>query len=836
MRRIKRGVLLVFLATSLVFAQRTDLSGLKFCIDPGHGGHNAANDRLVIPNPGVEFWESESNFQKALLLDTLLQAQGAWVILTRYTNDYPNDNLEPSLSARVAVANANNVDWFHSIHSNAYNGTVNYTLMLVREQIVPGGDPVYGPGAGVPEWPEAWDMANIMGPKIKGMLRTSSTSTRLDYSFYGTYTLGVLRFLAMPGELSEGSFHDYLPETRRLLNNDYRKMEAYALRNSFMQYFGVPADTLGIIAGIQKEIGTNFPMNYAQVRLQPQNSTYLGDGYNNGFYMFDRVPPGQHELRFETPGYAADSATITVGTGATVFVDRTLESFAAPTVLSTLPVEGDTMYSAAAPIEIQFSKPMNRASAEQAFSITPPVAGSFLWYNTDSKMVFDPDTVLPFFVHFTVRLDTSARSAGGQIFDGNGDGIPGDPFVLTFRTADIDVFAPYLLAAYPGAYDTLISPTAVLSVTFNEPLNPNSVNLTNIAIQKIGGSVLPRTLKYWEVGRKSGVNVYLDSPFEPGASYRIRVSGVKDKFGNAIPTTAPLLWQFSVAPSLFQYTTIETFDTSLVNWLQPGASGSTIGVDSARFSFDTTHVPTLDPNSGSAKLVYSWESSAADWFIRDSLGGGAPYGVHWRKENTVLQVYVNGDGNGSQFRFAIDDSVDAFPDGREENREVSRWYTIDWVGWRFVEWDLEHDSVGSGTGNGVLEGDLRFDSFELRYLPGTTSLSGRLYFDQLQLATRVPVSVQEEQGRVPELFALEQNYPNPFNPSSDIRYQISELGHVRLVVYDLLGREVATLVNEVKHEGTYTVRFDASGLASGVYIYRLTSGGNSLSRKMLLAK
>jgi hypothetical protein len=441
-------------------------------------------------------------------------------------------------------------------------------------------------------------------------------------------------------------------------------------------------------------------------------------------------------------------------------------------------------------------------------------------------------------VHFTVRVDTSARSAGGQMFDGNGDGIPGDPFVLTFRTGDIDVFAPYLLAAYPGAYDTLISPTAVLSVTFDEPLDQTSVNLTNIAIQKIGGSVLPRTLKYWEIGRKSGINVYLDSPLEPGASYRIRVSGVKDMFGNAIPTTSPLLWQFSVAPSLFQYTTIETFDTSLVNWLQPGASGSTVGVDSARFTFDTTHVPTLDPNSGSAKLVYFWQPSATEWFIRDSLGGGAPYAVHWRKESTVLQVYVNGDGSGNQFRFVLDDSVDAFPDGREENREASRWYTIDWLGWRLVEWDLEHDSVGSGSGNGVLEGDLRFDSFELWHLPGGASLSGRLYFDQLQLASRVPVSVEDAGEGFPGSYTLEQNYPNPFNPMTEIRYTIpvGTYTNTSLRVYDLLGREVATLVNGAKPAGSYTVRFDGSGLASGVYIYRLTSAGTSLARKMLLAK
>ena len=89
-------------------AQSSDLSGLKFCIDPGHGGHNAANDRHVIPDVGTDFWESESNFQKAKRLDTLLTERGAWVILTRYTNDYPADD-EPLLTARWELANANNI-------------------------------------------------------------------------------------------------------------------------------------------------------------------------------------------------------------------------------------------------------------------------------------------------------------------------------------------------------------------------------------------------------------------------------------------------------------------------------------------------------------------------------------------------------------------------------------------------------------------------------------------------------------------------------------------------------------------------------------------------------
>jgi hypothetical protein len=77
---------------------------------------------------------------------------------------------------------------------------------------------------------------------------------------------------------------------------------------------------------------------------------------------------------------------------------------------------------------------------------------------------------------------------------------------------------------------------------------------------------------------------------------------------------------------------------------------------------------------------------------------------------------------------------------------------------------------------------------------------------------------------LPQRTVLYQNYPNPFNPNSDIRYQISEFGTVRLAVYDLLGREVAVLVDENKAPGTYQVRFDGSALASGMYFCRMRSG------------
>ncbi|MFN3395154.1 MAG: T9SS type A sorting domain-containing protein, partial [Candidatus Thermochlorobacter sp.] len=86
-------------------------------------------------------------------------------------------------------------------------------------------------------------------------------------------------------------------------------------------------------------------------------------------------------------------------------------------------------------------------------------------------------------------------------------------------------------------------------------------------------------------------------------------------------------------------------------------------------------------------------------------------------------------------------------------------------------------------------------------------------------------------------YKLEQNYPNPFNPTTNIKYSIRSAGLVSLKVYDLLGREVATLVNQVQQPGEYQVTFNASNLtASGMYIYRLQAGNFTRTMKMMVVK
>ena len=103
---------------------------------------------------------------------------------------------------------------------------------------------------------------------------------------------------------------------------------------------------------------------------------------------------------------------------------------------------------------------------------------------------------------------------------------------------------------------------------------------------------------------------------------------------------------------------------------------------------------------------------------------------------------------------------------------------------------------------------------------------------KFEYSQSVEVTVEQR----PNVFALEQNYPNPFNPSTVISYQLPLSGQASLKVYDAVGREVTTLVNEVKEAGSYTAHFDGTKLSSGIYFARLVSAGKTQMRKLLLMK
>jgi hypothetical protein len=141
----------------------------------------------------------------------------------------------------------------------------------------------------------------------------------------------------------------------------------------------------------------------------------------------------------------------------------------------------------------------------------------------------------------------------------------------------------------------------------------------------------------------------------------------------------------------------------------------------------------------------------------------------------------------------------------------------------------------------------------LQYLSSATPDSGGVYFAIIpatgstlahagstfkidDIAFAGATGVESAVGQTPQSYALHQNYPNPFNPTTVINYELPVAGQINLKVYDVLGREVATLVDGRMEAGEHQVSFDASRLASGIYFYQLQAGSFVASKKLVLLK
>jgi hypothetical protein len=124
---------------------------------------------------------------------------------------------------------------------------------------------------------------------------------------------------------------------------------------------------------------------------------------------------------------------------------------------------------------------------------------------------------------------------------------------------------------------------------------------------------------------------------------------------------------------------------------------------------------------------------------------------------------------------------------------------------------------------------LHAQAYEYSWLKGCI-INGQMFGDTSL------TNINQISFEVPTLYSLSQNYPNPFNSTSNLKFQIANTGDVKIVVYDIMGREVQTLVNERLQPGTYEASFDGSALNSGVYFYKLITDGYTETKKMLMVK
>ena len=190
--------------------------------------------------------------------------------------------------------------------------------------------------------------------------------------------------------------------------------------------------------------------------------------------------------------------------------------------------------------------------------------------------------------------------------------------------------------------------------------------------------------------------------------------------------------------------------------------------------------------------------------------------------------------DGNPMSIALDKAGDVYIAG-QCRVDTLRWYDITTIKYSSSgerQWMAQHNCVTGWDDYGT---SVCVDGTGNVYVGGYSIGSYTAFYAVLKYSQHIS-SVEGDGLSVPEKYVLSQNYPNPFNPTTKIGFGVTGYGLVSLKVYDVLGREVATLVNEVKLPGTYTAQWNASNVASGVYFYRLKAGEFVQTRNLVLLR
>ncbi len=511
----------------------------------------------------------------------------------------------------------------------------------------------------------------------------------------------------------------------------------------------------------------------------------------------------------------------------------------APTIVATDPVPG-VKVPINADISFTFSKTMDTSSVHNAIHIQPTIGiRKLIWDKALKELTIDFSDNLLLNTEYMVKLDSTIRDINGRMLDGNKDGHEGDSYIFTFWTLPEDQIPPELVGAFPpkGADYKGLDVDGTVSVWFDEELDENYVNDQSVFLLKNGK--VSAGIDHHVINKKSVISIKPDDELVPDSKYTVVLdTSLRDTSGNKLSNYILIdFWS-----SKLKYDTKKYFDDFSLpgNWWQPSGSGSTIGIDGnvTKWGYTSTFaLPNTRPKKA-AFLRYKWKEDPNDpgYLIREYLPPTDPKNMEF-DTTYVMQVYIYGDGSHNKFRFCIDEKHGSnWPD-----HEVSKWYTIDWYGWKLVEWKLsDPQSVGSwiSPDNRLNGSKYRFDSFQFTYNEEYGVKSGTLYFDNFRLAkkSKYVVGIENQNSLIPQTLSLKQNYPNPFNAVTRIEFSLPKEGLVHLSVFNIQGQKVATLVNKRLSAGKYSLHFDASNLSSGVYIYTLRVGQTIISKKMTLIK
>lgn len=444
----------------------------KIYINPGHGGYDGDDRQMnlypIFINSTVNskagytreqtFFESTSNLDKGLRLDTMLRKLGFQTKMSRTQNRSVDDR---SLSGISAEASDWDADFMLSIHSNA--GTPSNYILQIHSGITPN-DPygLKGYADVVPQavCDEARAITTRMGdnqymneiscwstvPRIEG----DKTFARTAMGWSNGY--GVLRWLTVPGTISEGMMHDYLPETYRLMNIDYKRQESFYFAKTFIEHFCDGQLPYGAIGGkihddYQKQVFPDYhPRSGTRDELRPINrgvvelwqndkkiSSYTTDTLYNGCYFFWNLQPGTYVVKAIPEDYYPQEDTLVVENNKISYANFALSMQRATPleVVGYSPhVELTDSQLVSVTVSIDFNWDAQEDSTTAALSISPSVDGTVTYEEGGRRLRFTPAKRFEPGTEYTVSLSTKACHPDFQL-----ENHLREPFSFKFRTS-----------------------------------------------------------------------------------------------------------------------------------------------------------------------------------------------------------------------------------------------------------------------------------------------------------------------------------------------------------------------------------------------------------------
>jgi uncharacterized lipoprotein YddW (UPF0748 family) len=426
-----------------------------------------------------------------------------------------------------------------------------------------------------------------------------------------------------------------------------------------------------------------------------------------------------------------------------------------PMIVSTYPAEADSL-PAAWPLKLTFSKEMNTASVESAFSIEPGAGDAqFEWDAAKKYAEITFADGLEDGFEYQVTLLESATDVNDVQLDGNGDGTAGDAFIWNFRTLASDVYGPKIVNFYPENGEAAFDYDDAVNIQFDELLDIESLSEANLMFAR-NGSPISRDIVATVTENRTLLSVRSFSQLVSDENYSLTLTtGVTDTAGNAMDE--PFTLNFKTAN--FHYAEKNTLDpmNESLGWWQPSGSGSTTGIIASNTVFSlvsSNYLPGssfAEENRKSGQLTYQWDMQDSTHLCR-LHNGGSPANVAFDTTWT-LQAYVYGDSSLTEFSFSLYEK-NASGANTEDIIEVMAWRPINWYGWRLIEWQLsDPDMVGDFLSiDQVMDGDhYKLDGILLRKTDESAE-SGKIFIDNLRIVKAT--EGQAPPNSAPEIEAL----------------------------------------------------------------------------------